>query len=354
MALYAERPEWAGRPLRTIFFGGGTPTVLPAQDLAVLAAAVRRRFAVTPDAEWSIEANPEGLDGDLLAALAAAGWNRLSLGLQDWDDDRLRALGRRHTVADFLAAFRAARRAGFANINVDLVYGLPGQTPAAWRATLIRVVELGPEHISAYALQVEEGTAFARWAREGRLDRPDEDTCAEMYAIACEELARHGYRRYEVSNFARPGHRCRHNLTYWRNGDYLGIGPGAHSHLALPAPGGPSGLRWANLRTVGAYRQAVTAGSLPRAEEETCPPEREMSDTVILGLRLDEGVDLDAFQARFGRPVEAVFQPAVDRLEHMGLLRREPGRLRLTDRAWPVANRVFAAFLDVAPTAAAF
>ncbi len=358
--LLAGLPEVAGRRAVTLYFGGGTPTVLPPEELAAVAAGLRRLFQLDApqppsdgpqpaEPEVTVEANPETLDAARLARLREAGFNRLSLGLQAWDDGLLALLGRRHTVADFLRAYGEARRAGFANVNVDLIYGLPGQTLAGWRATLARVVALGPEHVSAYALQVEEGTALARWLREGRLPAarprlgrpplrlPGEDETAGMYDLAREVLAAAGYEHYEISNFARPGCRSHHNQIYWRNGDYLGLGPGASSHLA--------GRRWTNERRLDRYRAALAAGRLPVAEAEGADRAREMGDTVILGLRLLEGVSLADFRRRFGTDLLDVYGPAVGELREQGLLALEDGRLRLTPRALPVANRVFMRFL---------
>lgn len=361
--LLAAQPGVRGRRAGTLYFGGGTPTVLPAEELAELAAGLRRLFglgvaggaegAAGPEPEVTVEANPETVDARGLGRLRAAGFNRLSLGLQAWDDRLLSLMGRRHTAADFLRAYRAARRAGFANVSVDVMYGLPGQTLAGWRETLERVVALGPEHVSAYSLQVEEGTALARWLREGRLAAagggggrrrgtagfalPGEEEVAAMYALARAFLAASGYEQYELSNFARPGYRSRHNQVYWRNGDYLGLGPGASSHLG--------GRRWTNERRLDRYRAALAAGRLPVAEAEALGREREMSDTVILGLRLLEGVPLADFRRRFGVDLLDAYGPAVRELRRLGLVEVEGGRLRLTAAALPVANQAFVRFL---------
>ncbi len=341
-ALLAGLPGVAGRRAASLFLGGGTPSALSVAEIGELVASVTAGLLLDEAAEVTLEANPETLDADKLTRCRALGVNRLSLGLQAWDDGLLRRLGRAHTVGDFLEAFRRARAAGFDNLGVDLIFGLPGQTLAGWRETLERVAALGPEHVSAYSLQVEEGTAFRRWVREDRFEKsgtplPDDDAQAEMYSLAREALAAAGYEHYEISNFARPGYRSHHNQIYWRNGEYLGLGPGAHSRLGR--------RRWANTRRLDDYRERLAAGRLPVEEEETLSEAREMSDTVILGLRLLEGVDLGAFARRFGRPLLDVYGPQVDGLRAGGWLEVAGGRLRLTERALPVANEVFARFV---------
>lgn len=342
-AHVSRQPGVAGRRAATLYLGGGTPSVLSGPDMQRLIESVTAALPLAGPAEVTAEANPETLDAEKLAGYRSAGVNRISIGLQAWDDGLLRLLGRRHTVAGFLASFRQAREAGFANINVDLIFGLPGQTVAVWRETLDRVIGLGPEHVSAYGLQVEEGTAFWRWANEGRFGArgvplPDEDAQAEMYLAAREMLSAAGYEHYEISNFARPGFRSTHNVLYWLNREYLGLGPAAHSHIGR--------RRWANAARLDRYRALTAAGLPPVEETEELTVEREMSDTIILGLRLLEGVDLASFAARFGRDLRDVYAAEVEDLLARGLLAFDLGRLRLTERALPVANRVFARFLD--------
>ncbi len=328
----------AGRAALTWYLGGGTPTVFSAAHLAAVAGVLRDAFPLVAGGEFTVEANPETVTRDKLLALREGGCNRLSLGVQAWDDRLLAFLGRGHTVADAIAACREARRAGFANVGIDLIYGLPGQTRRQWEETLRQALALEPEHISAYSLQVEEGTAFGRWAREGRLSGgerglPDDDAVADMYLAAREILAGAGYEHYEISNFARPGFRSRHNQLYWRNQEYAGLGPGAHSHLA--------GRRYRNTARLDVYAAELAVGRLPVAEEEVLDERRQMSDTVILGLRLLEGVALADFRRRFGRDLLGVYGREVEELSALGLLEVARGRLRLTERALPVANQVF-------------
>jgi oxygen-independent coproporphyrinogen-3 oxidase len=313
-----EGAGWEG-PAVTAFYGGGTPTMVP---LAELHERIRERVA--PDAEVTAEANPGTVTADSLRAMRKAGINRLSLGLQAAQDELLQRVQRRHSWRDFLEAYGAARDAGFDNIGVDLMYGLPGQTLADWHETLTQVCALGPEHISAYGLQVEPGTVL--YARRPPL--PDDDAQAEMYAVARDRLAEAGYEQYEISNWCRPGRACAHNLLYWRNGEWLGIGVGAASQDGR--------RRWTNAARLAAYCEAVEAGEpAPIRDAEARDP---AADGLILGLRLREGVaagDIDL--SRFGPAIEA----HVDR----GWLQWRNSRLRLTDTGLLVANRVWADLL---------
>ncbi|MBE2236040.1 MAG: radical SAM family heme chaperone HemW, partial [Anaerolinea sp.] len=253
----AEAGAARGRPpVRTLFLGGGTPTVLPAELLTQIVDACRAAFDLLPDAEITSEANPGTVDVSRFAALRALGINRLSMGVQSFDPAELAFLGRIHSAGEAVTAFEAARAAGFTNINLDFIYGLPEQSPATWQRTLERAIALAPEHLSLYSLTIEEGTPFGEWAAAGRLAQPSPDLAADLYEIADELLSDAGFVQYEISNWAKPGQMadlptanpqfaCRHNLTYWRNQTYLGFGPGAHSSEAS--------RRWATIRPVPEY-----------------------------------------------------------------------------------------------------
>jgi oxygen-independent coproporphyrinogen-3 oxidase len=278
------------------------------------------------------------LDGRKLEVALRLGVNRLSMGAQSFKDEHLRTLGRIHTRADILAQYAAARRAGFGNINVDLLFAFPGQKPADWRDTLAEAVALGPEHISFYSLQLEEETPLWASVRDGALTMPDEDTDREMYRFAVRTLAEAGYARYEISNAARPGFRCRHNLKYWSGDAYLGLGLGAHSYA--------EGVRFSNTEDPDAYIAAARDGGAPlRAHAHVNTREDRIAEYMFLGLRRTEGV-LEADYARiFGEDMRARFGKEIARLTREGLLENADGALRLTPMGVDVSNRVFACFV---------
>jgi len=328
----------AKRGAATVFVGGGTPSVLPAADLAALLGRVRKFFPWPDGAEVTVEANPGTVTREGLNVLRRAGVNRISLGMQASQERLLALLGRIHTFADVVASVRLARDAGFANLNLDLIYGLPEQALADWRETLEAAVALEPEHIAAYGLELAPHTPLAAMVNEGRVSPCPEELDREMYDLARDFLPRHGYIQYEISNFARPGYACRHNLVYWRNEDYVGLGPGAHSHLG--------GVRQANEKGLQDWAARIQAGELPVAEEERLDTRTRMAETVFLGLRLLDGLDRRAFRARFGKDVMEVYGTTVEHLAGRGLLEVTASCLRLTAAAVPVANEVFAAFVS--------
>lgn len=338
-ALIREITLAGPAPARTVYLGGGTPTVLPLSHLAQILDAVRAAFALSEDAEVTIEANPGTVDAGTLAALRERGVNRLSLGVQSFADDELRLLGRIHTAEQAAAALAAARQAGFENVSLDLIYGLPDQTAAHWRFSLERALALEPEHLSLYALSVEAGTPLARDIARGHLPAPDPDLAAEMYETAAETTAAAGYLHYEISNWARGAERrCHHNLIYWRNEPYLGLGAGAHSWQGR--------RRWANASAPEEYATRLTVGRTAVAEEETISPELEMGETMMMGLRLvEEGVPFRRFQRRFGLDPGHRFEPEIAELVDLGLLEVDGERLRLSPRGRLLGNQVFARFL---------
>lgn len=345
-------------PVHTIFIGGGTPTVLPPDLLARVQDACQQAFDVAPDAEITSEANPGTVDRPRFAALRAMGVNRLSMGVQSFDDAELRWLGRIHSAEEAEAAFHAARTAGFANINLDFIFGLPGQRPETWAATLARGIALDPEHLSLYSLIVEHGTPLADQVRRGAVAAPDDDLAADLYETACEALAAAGYEQYEISNWAKhrgqgsgardqfpaSSFQCRHNLVYWRRESYLGFGAGAHSF-----DGGrinPPERRWWNVRPVGEYIRRITQGRPAEADGETLDRRTALGETMMLGLRLiQEGVADARFRAQFGVGLDEAFGAEIAALVGRGLLARLPDRVRLTPAGRLLGNQVFAAFL---------
>jgi putative oxygen-independent coproporphyrinogen III oxidase len=304
----------------SVFVGGGTPTLLPPEDLARVLRRLRELLAFAPAAEVTVEANPETVEAAMAAGLAAAGVTRVSMGAQSFDDRVLTALGRVHDAARVAAAAATLRAAGVPAVNLDLIYGGPGEDAGSWAATLEAAVALGPEHLSAYALTIEPATKFGRLVAAGRMPEPDEDELADRYDTACATLAAAGYHHYEVSNWARgPAHASRHNLTYWRRGRYLGLGAGAH--------GFDGTTRSWNVNGVPEYLRAVGAGRRPTGGEERLDPDQARFEALALRLRTADG--LGPGEAR-ALGVDAVGDEA-ERLRTAGLLRPGPG-LALTER----------------------
>jgi oxygen-independent coproporphyrinogen-3 oxidase len=346
----ARRVDGTPRHCRTIFFGGGTPSLLTAAQVEELLREARAAFAVDADAEITLEANPGTLEYGRLDALRATGVNRLSMGAQSFDAGLLRWMGRIHSPEEIETAFAAARRAGFTSINLDFIFALPNQSLTIWADTLERALELGPEHLSLYSLIVEEHTPLHRWVSEGKVAPPDDDLAADMYEHARERLREAGYIHYEISNWARPGRECAHNLTYWRNLPYIGLGAGAHSWYG--------GRRFMEAKSLREYTERVNASitsprreagaALPAAaviEEEVISRELEMAETAMLGLRLTAGVELADFERRYGQSLESVFAERLREARAVGLVETVEGRLRLTEQGTLLGNEVFAALL---------
>jgi oxygen-independent coproporphyrinogen-3 oxidase len=338
-ALAGEMERAGSLPVKTIYVGGGTPTVLPLSLVSRTIGAARSAFDVTAFSEVTIEANPGTVDAQALAALRSMGVTRLSLGVQSFSDSELQLLGRIHTGDQAVQAFLGARQAGFQQVSVDLIYGLPGQTLAEWQASLEIALALHPEHLSLYALSVEDGTPLADSITRGDLPAPDPDLAAEMYELAESLLSAAGYLHYEISNWAaHPTSECQHNLVYWRNEPYLGVGAGAHSWL--------DGHRRANLRSPAEYVALLSSGQDPTEVDEEIGPDLEMGETMMLGLRLvQEGVEFERFRQRFGVEMRQQYGRELDELEELGLLVTDAQRARLSERGRLLANQVFLRFL---------
>ncbi|MFF3438881.1 radical SAM family heme chaperone HemW [Streptosporangium sp. NPDC002721] len=311
-------------PVETVFFGGGTPTLLPAGDLVRILRAIDEEFGLAPGAEVSTEANPESVDPAYLAELRAGGFNRMSFGMQSAREHVLQVLDRRHTPGRPARAVREAREAGFEHVNLDLIYSTPGESDDDWRASLAAAIEAGPDHVSAYSLIVEDGTKLAARIRRGELPMPDDDVAADRYLIADAMLAEAGFEWYEVSNWATSeAGRCRHNLLYWTGGDWWGVGPGAHSHVG--------GTRWWNVKHPAAYAQRLAAGTSPAHAREVLGRRDRAVERLMLELRLAQGFPLRELE----RP------PVVARALADGLLEVEPfkaGRAVLTLRGRLLAD----------------
>ena len=326
-ALSMELAGWKGMALDSVYVGGGTPTLLSEEEFRVLFATVRRVFHLEPGAEITVECEPAGTGREKLQDLRAFGVNRVSLGLQAGQDGLLKKMGRRHTAADFARAFRAAREAGFPNLNVDLIYGLPGQTLADWKETIDFALALGPEHLSAYALDVDERSALGCSGY-----RPDDDLQAEMYASASQRLESEGYRHYEISNFARAGYECRHNLRYWKNLPVLGAG--------VSAAGFYGGARWRNTERLSDYLERVETGLSPVAETERLEGRKRAEEDLILSLRLSDGARIDSEAEGFFGQVLSRFI-AEDSLQKCG-----EDRIRMTRSGWLASNVLFRELLS--------
>jgi oxygen-independent coproporphyrinogen-3 oxidase len=325
------------RVLTSVYLGGGTPTCLEEQQLVGILKEVGRYFTLEQDAEITVEANPGTLTAAKLAVLKKAGVNRVSLGAQSFHDGLLKQMGRMHQAAQTVNAFEQARRAGFNNINLDLIYGLPEQQLADWEQTLISALGLGPEHLSVYGLALEPETYWGALQSRGQLVPADEELVLLMRALTVSLLAAAGYRHYELANYARPGFESRHNVGYWCYREYLGVGIGAASLIAH--------RRWSNVRELEQYCQNLSQGRLPVGECEHLTPDQEMAEYLFLGLRLRAGISLQDFYQRFGVRAEERYQVQLNRLQKMQLIRCEGDRLSLTPRALPVANEVFCAFV---------
>ncbi|WP_298432182.1 radical SAM family heme chaperone HemW [Geobacter sp.] len=340
MALRAGRQQVPSRA-PTLYLGGGTPSLLFPGEVGRIIETAARLFGLETGAEVTLEANPGTVTPASLAGYRAAGVNRLSLGVQSFDDRMLAVLGRLHSAREAREAFAAARGAGFDAVGIDLIHSLPGQDLGQWREELRRAAILSPEHLSAYGLTVEEGTPFARLEAQGALLLPGEEEAARMFEETAEILAAFGYEHYEISNYARPGRRSRHNQIYWRRESYLGFGAGAHSFLRSPRPG----IRWKNPDDLARYGRLLAAGSLPDEEVVRLSEREAMGEWLFLGLRMLDGVESARFREEFAAELEAVFGGEVERLRAAGLLDTGEGMLRLTRRGILLSNQVFARFL---------
>ncbi|MBI3909458.1 MAG: radical SAM family heme chaperone HemW [Armatimonadetes bacterium] len=327
----------AGRRAATVFFGGGTPSEMEIEQIERVTAALRETFPPLPDAEWTLECNPGTVTREKLAAFRALGFNRISIGVQSFHDHHLRALGRIHNAREAAEVVAWARQAGFGNLNLDLIFALPEQDLAEWQSDLCRALELGPEHLSLYQLTIEEKTEFGRRHAAGRLPTIDEDLAADMYEFALDTLAAAGYERYEISNWARPGCRCRHNLRYWRNEEYLGFGLSAASYVG--------GTRWTNIARQPEYLARLRAGRPVCESAERLGGADAAGEAMMLGLRVAEGVDLGEIERRYGVSPR-LYAERIDRFREIGLLAHQDGRIFLTRRGTLLANLVCAEFLD--------
>lgn len=320
----------------TVYFGGGTPSFFGADNLRRIFAELQHRFKLDKQAEITFEANPDSVNDQLLKKLRAEGFNRISLGVQNDNDEMLKKLGRPHTYEQARQAVQKARRAGFDNISVDLMFGLPNQTLSQWEETLEHVLLMHPEHVSCYALKVEENTPL--WEYRDCANLPDDDTQADMYLRAVEILKDAGYRQYEISNFAKPGFECRHNLKYWLGGEYLGFGPAAASDFA--------GKRFTNKSDIHNYIQGILEQNVPILSEcETLPLRDRAGEYLMLRLRTAYGIEAAEYEKNFLMPFQPL-QRVIDKLEPEGMFRQEDGRWGLTPKGYLVSNQIIGTMLE--------
>ncbi len=343
LAELARRRDLLSTPLETAYVGGGTPTVLAEEDLKRLLSAVGTCCGY--QTEFTVEANPDSLTDSTLGVLAEAGVNRLSVGVQSFTDSALEALGRAHTASGAAEAIGRAVAAGVGNISLDLMYGIPGQSVAEWRQSVRAAIDIGADHASCYGLSFEPGTLLAEDLAAGRVSRATDELQRECYYAAIDMLAAGGLEAYEISNFARPGRQCRHNLTYWHNAPYLGIGPSAVGYVA--------GVRQANTPDLREYVDRVAAGRSPAVSAERLTGRRLMAETLMLALRLRQGVDRRQFTRRFGVDPVAAFPHPIRRHAEMGTLELSADRLAVAETALFVSDSIFADILaDAGPVEA--
>lgn len=345
---YATQAPWQGRQVATIFFGGGTPSLFSPDSIGTVLRRVADLWELADDVETTLEANPGTVSRATLAGYRWHGVNRISFGIQSFVARHLRRLGRIHGPDEALNAVPLARAAGFDNVNLDLIFALPGQTISEWSADLAQACALQPEHISAYNLTYENGTAFHRLRAQGALRELSAEVEADLFEHAQATLVGAGYEHYEVSNYARPGRACRHNLTYWRHEPYLGVGAGAHSFSGCVgdahAPGDRWGTRWRNASSPEVYMRAVETAGKARAGEETLSAAQARGEFVFLGLRCREGLQSETFRTRFGVEIEDAF-PVLAEHARDGLLELHADAWRLTARGLMVADAVFASLV---------
>ncbi|MFD1705462.1 radical SAM family heme chaperone HemW [Siminovitchia sediminis] len=332
--LYIEQiPDLS---LKTIFVGGGTPTALSADQLEVLCSAIRRNLPFE-GGEFTFEANPGDLTEEKLRVLADHGVNRLSLGVQSFNDSLLKKIGRSHQVKDVYRSIRLAQKAGFSNISIDLIYALPGQTLEDFAETLKKAIELDLPHYSGYSLLVEPKTVFYNLMRKGQLRLPGEDQEAAMYEMLIDEMAKSGHDQYEISNFSNPGFQSIHNLVYWNNEEYIGFGAGAHGYVR--------GIRYSNYGPLKKYMNPLEKGSLPIIEQHTVTDQEKMEEEMFLGLRKRSGVSISHFIQKFSVDPRSLFREQFSSLCAKGWIEEKDGTIRLTRQGLFLGNEVFQAFL---------
>lgn len=328
--------QYPTNQLKTIFVGGGTPTVLNENQLKKLCEGIRANLPFV-DGEFTFEANPGDLSMDKLNILKEYGVNRLSFGVQSFNDDLLKKIGRTHTSKDVYKTIHNAQSAGFTNISIDLIYSLPSQTEEDFKETLNKAFELELPHYSSYSLIVEPKTIFYNLMKKGKLHLPSEESEANMYSLLMNEMEKHGYAQYEISNFSKPGYESKHNLVYWDNEEYFGFGAGAHSYL--------SGTRKSNIGPIKKYIEKIQDKQLPIFEENVLSSAEKMEEHMFLGLRKNEGISIAQFNNRYDKPLLTIFEKPIKAMVEKGWLEIKEGYVRLTKEGRFFGNEVFQSFL---------
>ena len=331
-ALFLEMEKYRGAIVDSVFIGGGTPTSLTSGQLEQLLINIKKNFLLSKYCEFTVEANPKTLDKEKLELLKKYGVNRLSIGVQSFNDQELENLGRVHTGLEAEETIRLCQKY-FKNISIDLMCAIPGQTKESFKANLEKAFSLSPQHISCYSLILEEGTPLFDEYEKGNLVLPDEDTEREIYDIACSQMEKHGYRQYEISNFAQPGYQSKHNTKYWRCEEYIGMGLSAHSFI--------DGVRFSNTDDFSSYIK----GEFLSGDMETLSKEDKMSEFMFLGLRMTEGVTKMSFRERFNEDLEKVFEKPLLKFKKMGMIEEENDKIRLSKKAISVSNQILCEFI---------
>lgn len=323
--------------IKSIFIGGGTPSLLPGESICKILHAVYKKFRVVMNCETSIECNPGTLTQDKLLSYKEAGINRISIGLQAYQENTLKKLGRMHTYKDFIFAFKTAQKLGFKNINADIIFGIPDQTFEQWHETLTNILNLNLQHISCYSLKIEEGTVFGKLHQEGRLNEISDELDRKMYHYAIELFDKAGFSQYEISNFSKPQYICQHNMNYWERGEYIGIGAGAHSFIGC--------RRYANTADVKEYIEGIRNNQPALSEDSILTADEGISERIILGLRLKKGIDLRIISEEFGLDLENKYKNSIQALQLKNLIECDGTCIRLTNKGLDMANMAFVEFI---------
>lgn len=324
--------------IESVFFGGGTPSLLSANQFERIFSLLQKKYRIEPDAEITCESNPGTVELNKLGEFRSAGFNRISFGIQSFHDDDLKFLTRIHSAGEAERAIESAYKAGFTNVSCDLIFALPNQTPERWKENLRRAVALQPKHISAYALIVEEQTPLAVMVKDKIVSPLTDEKDAELYEITIETMNANGYKQYEVSNFAQPGYRSRHNSNYWNHSDYIGFGPSAHSFCKDSST---SGKRWWNVRSIQSYCDALEQGEFPVSGSEAIDRKKFLTEEIFLGLR-STGIDLKKLYSLYGEDVFSVKRVILKEMEQEGLFTRQNNIISLTSRGYAVCDEVAA------------